>query len=268
MIVHNITPVDGEAWVVLSDIHFPHEDKPALSIAIEIAEAFGVTRAILNGDILDVSCLSDHEKDPDAPKRFDLECRSADWFIDWCNTRHDRNVWTFGNHERRWHRYLFRRTPELYGQGLPYVKKFEGKVLDGGLNDYPKIRAGNLVIEHGDSFWPRGNVTPAMPAVVVLDKAPDQTTIIGHVHKESIASRNSLDDKGIRRTHSAHSSGHLSHISSHAKYVGDYVNWHQSFRLVEFYMVDGKIRFIITPIEIHRDNKNKPYALWNGKVYK
>lgn len=268
MIIEQRKPKDGEIWAVLSDIHFPHEDRPALNIAIEITEKVGADSIVLNGDVMDISCLSDHEKDPDAPKKFDKECESANWFIDWVNTRGDNTTWTFGNHERRWHRYLFRRTPELYGQPLPLTKRFKGKVLDGKLSEFPKIRAGNLVIEHGDSFWPRGTFTPANPAVNVLDKAPDQTTIIGHVHKESFFCRNSLDDRGIRRTHAAHSSGHFSIPDSHSKYVGDYANWNQSFRLVNFNNVDNKIRFNITPVEIHRDSKNKPYALFQGKVYR
>lgn len=266
MIIEHIKPKDGEKWVILSDIHFPHQDTPALKIAIEIAEKEGVDRVILNGDIYDVSCLSDHEKDPDAPKKLDLELASANWFIDWANTRGESSRWTFGNHERRWHRYLFRRTPELFGQPFPAVKRFRGKVLDGKLTEFPKIRAGNLIIEHGDSFWPRGTITPANPAVVVLDKAPDQTTIIGHVHKRSFFCRNSFDDKGIRRSHAAHSAGHFSVPDSHSKYVGDYINWNQSFMLVKFNIVEGKIRFDIVPIEIHRDSKNRPYALHQGKA--
>lgn len=268
MIIEHRKPKDGEIWTVLSDIHFPHHDKPALSIAIEISEAVGATVPIANGDILDVSCLSDHEKDPDAPKRFEDECASAHWFIDWLNTRGTAGIWIFGNHERRWHRYTHRRTPELYGAPLPLASRFKGKILDGKLAEFPKIRAGNLVIEHGDSFWPRGTFTPPNPAVNVLDKAPDQTTIIGHVHKESFFCRNSIDDKGIRRTHAAHSSGHFSIPDSHSKYVGDYVNWNQSFRLVYFNIVEKQIRFNIVPVEIHRDNKNKPYALFQGKVYR
>lgn len=268
MIIETRNPKDGEIWGIVSDIHFPNEDKPALSIAIEIIERVGATTIVANGDILDVTCLSDHEKDPDAPKRFDKECDSANWFIDWLNTRGDRSVWTFGNHERRWHRYLHRRTPELYGQSLPLVKRFKGKVLDGKLAEFPKIRAGNLIVEHGDSFWPRGTITPANPAYNILDKAPDQTTVVGHVHKVSYYCRNSFDEHGVRRTHAAHSSGHLSNPTGHSKYVGDYANWNQSFTLVFFNRIDSKIRFNIVPIEIHRDSKNKPYALYNGKVYK
>lgn len=268
MIIHTVAPKDGEVWSVLSDIHFPHEDTAALKIAVEISEKVGASRLIANGDILDVTCLSDHEKDPDAPKKFDTECATANWFIDWLNTRDDRSIWLFGNHERRWHRYLHRRTPELYGQPLPLTARFRGRVLDGKLSEYPKIRAGNLVIEHGDSFWPRGNITPANPAYNILDKAPDQTTIVGHVHKISYFCRNSYDSQGIRRTHAAHSAGHLSKPDSHAKYVGDYTNWNQSFTLVYFNLVDNKIRFNVVPVEIHRDKHNKPYALYQGKVYR
>lgn len=268
MIIEHRKPKDGEIWTVLSDIHFPHHDKPALTVAIEIAEKVGTDSIILNGDVMDVSCLSDHEKDPDAPKKFDKECESAHWFIDWVNTRGSDTTWIFGNHERRWHRYTFRRTPELYGAPLPIANRFKGKILDGRLAEYPKIRAGNLVIEHGDSFWPRGTFTPANPAYNVLEKAPDQTTIIGHVHKESFFCRNSFDDKGIRRTHAGHSSGHLSNVAAHSKYVGDYANWNQSFRLVYFNTIDSQIRFNIVPIEIHRDKRNRPYALFQGKAYR
>lgn len=267
MIIEHRKPRDGEIWAVMSDIHFPHADEPALKIAIEICEAAGITVPILNGDIFDVTCLSDHEKDPDAPKKFDKELASADWFIDWVNTRGDNSTWILGNHERRYHRYLFRRTPELYGQPFP-VGRYKGKVLDGRLSEFPKIRAGNLVVEHGDSFWPRGTVTPANPAYNILDKAPDQTTIVGHVHRKSYFCRNSFDERGVRRTHAAHSAGHLSKIDSHSKYVGDYVNWNQSLFLVYFNIVDSKIRFNIVPVEIHRDSRNRPYALFGGKVYR
>src|ERR1044072_1382486 len=139
MIVEKLNPKDGETWVILSDIHFPHHDEAALKIAIEIAEKEGAI-PILNGDIFDVSCLSHHEKDPDAPKKLDVELSSADWFINWANTREERPRWIFGNHERRWHRYLFRRTPELFGQPFPGIKRFRGKVLDGKLSEFPKIR--------------------------------------------------------------------------------------------------------------------------------
>lgn len=268
MIIEKLHPKEGEVWSILSDIHFPHHDEPAVKIAIEISEKAGATSIIANGDIADVTCLSDHEKDPDAPKKLDKELEQMDWFVDWLNTRGTNSRWLLGNHERRFHRYLHRRTPELFGAPFPGTARFKGKVLDGILTEFPKIRAGNLVIEHGDSFWPRGTFTPANPAVNVLDKAPDQTTIIGHVHKVSFFCRNSYDENGTRRTHAAHSAGHLSKPTAHAKYVGDYANWNQSFTLVFFNRVDNKIRFNIVPIEIHRDSKNKPYALWNGKVYR
>jgi predicted phosphodiesterase len=268
VIIETINPADGEIWGILSDIHFPHQDQAALNVAIEILESIGIDRVILNGDISDVTCLSDHEKDPDAPKKFEVECRSTEPFLDWVNTRGTNSRWILGNHERRWHRYLFRRTPELYGQEWPLARLFRGKVLDGKLADYPKIRAGNLVTEHGDSFWPRGNITPANPAVNILDKAPDQTTIVGHVHKISYFCRNSYDVDGVRRTHAAHSAGHLSRPDSHSKYVGDYTNWNQSFTVVWFYRVDGAVRFHVLPIEIHRDKRNRPFAMYNGKVYR
>lgn len=268
MIIETLNPHDGEIWGILSDIHFPGHDERALKIAIEIIEDAGATFLVVNGDGYDVTCLSDHEKDPDAPKKFDKELASADWFIAWLNTRGDRSRWILGNHERRWHRYLHRRTPELYGQPFPMPKEYRGKVLDGRLAEFPKLRAGNLVVEHGDSFWPRGTITPANPAYNILDKAPDQTTIIGHVHKVSYFCRNSYDERGVRRTHAAHSAGHLSNPGGHSKYVGDYANWNQSFTIVFFNRVDGKIRFNVVPVEIHRDGKNKPYALYNGKVYR
>lgn len=176
---------------VISDAHWPFHDLRrdgdtfygAYWTAIESLRDAGCHTIVLNGDMLDVYNLSDHEK---------IEAkRSWKWELDVAKAMiaHLRRffgdkmriVYREGNHEERYARYVARKAKEL--EGTIFLDEFIGLHSHGieWVNKRAKMTAGKLWIDHGHEWFGGGGVTPArnyrMKAV--------ENILVGHVHRTS-----------------------------------------------------------------------------------
>ena len=266
----SILPPTGSApelLAVFSDVHLGIEDTEALKLAVECCEREGVTRIVANGDIHDCAAVSPHEmkarKAVIESGALAKEISRGRWFVDWMATR-PKTVYGTGNHED-WINDAALRTGTVGSLTVRAALNLPDDfvVLDNGY----QIRYGNLVIEHGDAILGRGSGGRNV-AQSILDRYPEQSTIVGHFHKEAYATRTSVDSRGIFRTRAAYSSGHLSNPLAHIEYAGRAPNWQQGFFLVRLWSDAGRPRFTVHPICIHRTQTGRPVFEFNGHVYR
>jgi len=100
--------------LVLADIHIPHHDVHALTLALQVGKDFGANTIILNGDFLDMHSLSSFVKDPEAadlPK--ELEMGRHMLYAIRKQFPDAKIIMKEGNHEDRMGRYLSNKAPEL-----------------------------------------------------------------------------------------------------------------------------------------------------------
>lgn len=177
---------------IISDAHWPFHDLKrdsdgnfygAYMTAIETLKNSQCDVIVLNGDMLDVYNLSDHEK---------VEARrSWKWELDVAKAmlQHlrrffgdkQRIVFREGNHEERYGRYIARKAKEL--EGTVHLEEFLGlRALNiEWVDKRAKMTAGKLWIDHGHEWFGGGGVTPArnyrMKAI--------ENILVGHVHRTS-----------------------------------------------------------------------------------
>lgn len=161
---------------VLSDIHIPHHDLRALTIAIQAMIDRGCTHIILNGDIIDCAELSSFDK-TGREARFMDEIQTAREFLGLLREQFPNAtiIYNEGNHEVRLHRYLQTRAQAIAHldvltlQSLLHLDKY-GIIWNQG----QAIKAGKLNILHGHErrqgiaasvnpargafLWSKGNV--------------------------------------------------------------------------------------------------------------
>lgn len=259
---------DGSLIAVFNDVHIPHHDTDALKLAIECCEREGATHVIANGDIADCGPASRHEQ---KKKRAVLDegclresVAAGMWLFDWFRTREC--YYILGNHEA-WVSNYIEQSPELKGTA---TTELLGLWSDGDgwavLPDKSRLSIGNLTIEHGNALFPSGS-GGQNPAQRIKSLVPDRTTIVGHLHREFQMFWTTPDPDGIQRTRGAFGFGHMSLPESHEDYAA-YANWQQGIGFIRVYYVDGRPRFTITPLAIHRDRYGKPLLEHNGKLYR
>lgn len=177
---------------VISDAHWPFHDLKrsedgtfygAYWTALEALKDAECEVIVLNGDMLDVYNLSDHEK---------VEARrSWKWELDVAKAMlthlrkffgdKQRIVFREGNHEERYGRYIARKAKEL--EGTVHLEEFLGLRSLGieWIDKRAKMTAGKLWIDHGHEWFGGGGVTPArnyrMKAI--------ENILVGHVHRTS-----------------------------------------------------------------------------------
>jgi hypothetical protein len=274
MVVRRLSPAEvpnGSVIAVLSDVHIPHHDEAALRLVVECCEDVGVTHVVLNGDTEDCGVGSRHPSKR-ARDSIDLGTLAASvtpgrWLHDWARTR---PCWKIrGNHER-WLEDKIAEDPALRAVtpeallGLP-ENGAGWEVLPCG----SRLRLGSLVIEHGDGIWPSGT-GGQNPGQKVRTVAPDQTTIVGHLHRKFFVCWTTRDEEGVPRTRAVYGNGHLSDETKHREYAGTYTGWQQSFALVRVWYDDSqpvRPRFTVDQPEIHRTSGGDPIFEYNGVVY-
>lgn len=253
---------------VFGDVHIGIHDEPAMRALIECFEREGCDLIIANGDIHDCGPVSRH---PTKAKLAALEtgqlaeeAASGRWIIDWCTTRPC--LYGTGNHED-WINDLALATNTVgtltvtSALGLPAGRDFI--VLPHGY----QIRWGSLVLEHGDVIFPRSSGATHL-AANVLRRFPNQTTVINHFHHADFAEHTVDDAHGIPSSHACYTLGHVSLKEKHQEYAGRAPNWQQGGAIITTYVVDGKSRFTVYPIEVHRDRRNRPVFEFNGHIYR
>lgn len=253
---------------IFGDLHIGCHDDPACRTTIECFEGAGVLGVIANGDIHDCAPVSRH-KSKAARARVDIgqlqdEAATGRWIVDWLQTRPC--IYGEGNHED-WINDLALEsgtvgtTTVASALNLPEGPNFV--VLPQGY----QIRIGSLVVEHGDAALGRSLGSRHL-AAGILAKYPNQTTVVNHFHREDFSVHTTADPSGVGRTHAAYSLGHLSDPTAHAEYAGRLPNWQQGAAIVDLWVADGKQRFTVSLVHVHRDRRNRPMINFEGKVYR
>lgn len=180
----------------LSDIHIPYQDDQALHLAIKYGLEKKVDCIYLNGDIMDMYQVSDHEKLPghsEIAEEFEMTIE----FLKNLRSIFPKATIYYkeGNHERRWMRYLMRKSPELLGCSefeLPIILKFAENKIHWIENEM-LVKFGKLNVIHGNEFKGGGGVNPAR-ALYMRARA---NVIAGDKHKTGENNEGTLDDKLI-----------------------------------------------------------------------
>ncbi len=151
-------------WGIIGDIHLPCHDETTIRLFVQECKRRKVTGVILNGDILDCHELSDHLKDPSAPRYID-EIELAKEMLTWMTEQLPKARFVFrnGNHEDRLYRYLACRAPAI--EGLEGVNLKSWLHLDDlGIDHVGNkriIHVGKLHLLHGHEVRGQGGVNPA-----------------------------------------------------------------------------------------------------------
>jgi predicted phosphodiesterase len=183
-----VKPLDlsADRTLVLSDVHVPYHDMPALSMAVEYGVSMGVDAVVLLGDILDFFAVSRWEKDP-RKRNLPLEIeRGREFFKSIRSTFPDaRIIWKLGNHEERWNSFLYARAPELVGcEFVSLENMFGTEDLDiETIDRMQHVRIDYINLIHGHEFG-KSVFSPVNPArgLFLRSKA---TALCGHSHQTS-----------------------------------------------------------------------------------
>jgi predicted phosphodiesterase len=147
--------IDAKKVLVMSDVHLPYHDVPAISAAIEFAQNEDIDAILLNGDTLDFYTLSRFIRDPKA-RSFAHELLIFQQFIEELGQAiPDAKVYIkLGNHDERYQHYLWTKAGELDG-----VEEFELKNIIKKrapeaevIGDKRIIKLGALNVLHGHEF--------------------------------------------------------------------------------------------------------------------
>lgn len=235
---------------------------------VECFEAEGVDCALANGDIHDCAAVSRHvgkaRRAAMETGQLAEEAASGRWIVDWLATRPC--LYGEGNHED-WINDVALETNTVgtltvaSALGLPVGPAFV--VLPHGY----QIRAGSLVVEHGDVVLGRSTGGQHL-AANILRRYPNQTTVVNHFHHQDYAVHTTRDSAGVHRSHAAYCVGHLSRPDAHMEYAGRDPNWQQGGAIIELYQVDGRVRYTVHLLEVHRDRRGRPFLQFGGRLYK
>lgn len=229
-------------FIVLSDIHYPYEDKVTINTAVNFIDSVKPDTIILNGDILDMYDVSSFDKSPERMQSLQKEIDKATNLFKRLRkvAPNARIVFIKGNHEFRLERYLMKH-PELFSldalklPNLLKLKEFNIEYFD------KHFKLGNLKFTHGSIVRKFSSYT----AHAELDKN-DCSGCSGHTHRLGVCFK-----KTPSRYLAWYESGCLCDI--HPEYV-DEPDWQQgflygyvnkdSFAVSIIPIVEGKIKSI------------------------
>lgn len=173
-------------WLVLSDVHLPYHDVPAIEAAIRVAKKRKIMGVLLNGDMLDSHEISRFDKDPSKP-RYQAELKAWNLFATYLRYQFPTAdvVFKEGNHEERLYSYLMQKAPALFGleeTSLPTLMKLEKHGIQH-VGDCRVVRIGKLNLIHGHEYKPNIQ-TPVNPARGLFLRTKGLAAC-GHFHQTS-----------------------------------------------------------------------------------
>lgn len=193
-----ILPVSCNNILLISDLHIPYHNIPAITIALDYGKAQKVNTIFINGDLIDMHQVSKFESDPkkrsikqefDATREFLTQLRKA--------FPKASIYWLKGNHCIRWEKFLYSKVREIWDDDYFFLEErlqlnsVNVKILD----DKVLVKAGKLSITHGHHIF-KGAFTPVNPSRGAFLRAK-QSLIVGHLHRPSHHPETDLDGKII-----------------------------------------------------------------------
>lgn len=171
---------------VLADIHVPYHSEVALTAAVDHLKAAGIAALVLNGDICDFYAISRWTKNP-AKRDFRGELGQVRELLGWLRQEFPEIpiVYKTGNHEERWHHWLWAHAPEISDEpemGLRawlHLDRHEIELVE----DQRPIMAGKLPIMHGHEKG-KGISAPVNQARGAFLRL-HHTVLEGHGHRTS-----------------------------------------------------------------------------------
>lgn len=183
-----VAPDRDTRALVLSDIHVPYHNLPALTAALDAGRRHDCGLVILNGDTLDFCRLSRFQKDPRArsPKE---EVARANQLLDAIDELFPRarKIWKDGNHDERYDNYLIAHAEEIFSLikencSLHRLLELESRGWDV-VTDKRPIYLGRLTLIHGHEY-PTPVLGPVNAARGLFLRAKD-CAMVGHHHQTS-----------------------------------------------------------------------------------
>jgi hypothetical protein len=171
---------------VLSDIHVPFHSEVALGAAVAHLKQLGIAALVLNGDTSDFYAISRWTKNP-AKRDFRGELNQMRQLLAWLRQEFPEIpiVMKTGNHEERWHHWLWQHAPEISDEpemGLRawlHLDKHDIELVE----DQRPILAGKLPILHGHEKG-KGISAPVNQARGAFLRL-HHTVLEGHGHRTS-----------------------------------------------------------------------------------
>lgn len=166
--------------LVISDIHFPFEDKKTLRLVSRFIEDYQPDNIVINGDLLDCYDVSSFPKDPRNKKTLVQEIKLGKKYMEHLNSiSKAKKYLVFGNHSLRVNKYLISKASEIIDlvnlKSLLETKHW--KIIDtSNVENYIKI--GKFFIGHFDRVNKHAGMTAKN---LVLDKGVN--IIQGHTHR-------------------------------------------------------------------------------------
>lgn len=173
--------IEAKKMLVVSDIHFPFQDREALMTALTYGEGCDVI--LLNGDIMDCYSESKFTKNP-LHRMLKRELDLVRDFLEYLRSRFPkaRIIYKFGNHDKRHQDYLFRNADALSDLDdllLPSLLRFNLHKIEE-VHHTQLIRCGSLNILHGHEYF--GGAGTINISRQMLLKTFDNI-IVGHFHQ-------------------------------------------------------------------------------------
>lgn len=184
--------------LVLSDIHEPYHDKPALEAALAYGDKYRPDVVFLNGDTLDFFAASRFLTDP-RQRKLANELETGRALLAHLRGRYPeaRLIFKLGNHEERWEHYLWIKAPELCGVDdfeLRNILRFGNYGVEE-VRDQRPVMFGKLAGLHGHEF-PKGGSNPVSPSRSAFLRAME-CCFVAHHHRSSAHDGMSLLDRLI-----------------------------------------------------------------------
>lgn len=223
-----------ERYAVLSDVHFPFEQRQLYAVTLKILRDVSPQAIYLNGDIGEFQGVSSH---PIHPKESKIPFMDE---IEYMNKKFDELgrlfpdvpvVYLCGNHEYRLFRFIRDLAPQLWGvapdcpQLLKFHERPRWKFVDYSPAQIVRCGKSNLYLRH-EPF--SGGSTAAK----LLAERSDVDLLTGHLHTQQMASAKRF---GVRsRIIKGYVGGFLGDKTRHIfDYRGAKDNWVEGFSLIE-----------------------------------
>lgn len=245
-IVPYIIPESIKKLGIISDIHIPYHNIPAILLALDYLIKEKIDGLLINGDMLDFHMLSKFSPDP-RKRHVDEELESARDFLDALQSALPGVMIYFkkGNHDIRYEKWLMRKAPELLGISefrLEILLRLGEKKIEC-IEDKIMIKAGGLSIFHGHELNLKSiSVNPAR-SLFLKTKV---SSLCSHLHFPSSHTAKRADGHII----GCWSIGHLGEESPD---YAPYNEWQHGFAIVD---LNGK--------EFEVNN----FKIMKGKVYR